>query len=514
MPQEEQRECTGDRAADCRIDLSVPLYCSDHLLIASNCGRIAFCHAREICCNSRIAVGTILSMSDFRALADRLARSLAEDLAAGRRKPGDRLPTSRDYAHGQGIAPSTASRVYAELVRRGVAVGEVGRGTFLRAPASLPRLPGREADRRGIVDLELNFCVLPDQGVLLAPGLARLASAEALQPMLSRVAVAGDSAAREATARLMARRDWAPVPESILFAGRGQQALSACFTALIAPGESLGLEAMTYPLAKGIALRLGLKPVPLAMDDQGLRPDALAAAHAAHPLRLLYLQPDLHNPLGAAMPASRRREVAELCRALDILVVEDSVYGFLSADAPPPVAAHAPERAVVVDSLSKRVAPGMTLGFLSAPPALRPRIASALRLGGWAAQGFALAAGTLWMEDGTVEALVLAKRGEAIRRNALARQILGDGGLVLRGDSRAYHLWLELPEPWRAETFVAAAARRGIAVSPAAEFAAAPGHAPNAVRLALAAPEQAALRPALETLLETALAGPDAGAVG
>lgn len=92
----------------------------------------------------------------------------------------------------------------------------------------------------------------------------------------------------------------------------------------------------------------------------------------------------------------------------------------------------------------------------------------------------------------------------------LAREFLGGSGLVLRGAPSAYHLWLELPDPWRAATFVAAAARRRIAVSPAAEFAAGPGHAPDAVRIALAAPPEATLRPALEALLELAVAGPDA----
>jgi len=453
-------------------------------------------------------------VTDFRDLADRFAHDLAADLAAGRRQPGERLPPSRDYAHRQGIAPSTASRVYAELIRRGIAVGEVGRGTFLRATPAPPGLPARELHADAITDLEVNFSVLPEQGALLAPALARLSAPEALQPLLSHAAAAGDAAARAATARLLARAAWAPDPDSLLFAGRGQQALSACFTALIAPGERLGLEAMTYPLAKGIALRLGLAPVPVAMDAQGLRPDALAAAHAAHPLRLLYLQPDLHNPLGPSMPEARRREIAALCRSLDILVVEDSVYGFLAEDILPPLAAHAPERVVLVDSLSKRVAPGMTLGILAAPPALRPRLAAALRVGGWVAQGFTLAAATAWMEDGSVEELVRRKRQDARRRNALARGLLGGAGLSLRGDPRAYHLWLELPAPWRAETFVAAAARRRIAVSPAAEFAAGPGHAPDAVRLALAAPAEAALRPALETLLELALNGPDAAAIG
>ncbi|WP_139323576.1 GntR family transcriptional regulator, partial [Roseomonas sp. TAS13] len=125
-------------------------------------------------------------MTDFRDLADRFAQDLAADLAAGRRQPGERLPPSRDYAHRQGIAPSTASRVYAELVRRGIAVGEVGRGTFLRTAPTPPGLPARELHPDAITDLEVNFSVLPEQGTILAPALASLSRPEALQPLLSR----------------------------------------------------------------------------------------------------------------------------------------------------------------------------------------------------------------------------------------------------------------------------------------------------------------------------------------
>ncbi|MDF3149595.1 winged helix-turn-helix domain-containing protein, partial [Streptomyces sp. T21Q-yed] len=68
-------------------------------------------------------------MNDYR----RLAEHIADDITAGRLKPGERLPPQRVFARRRGIAGSTAGRVYAELVRRGLVVGEVGRGTFVRA---------------------------------------------------------------------------------------------------------------------------------------------------------------------------------------------------------------------------------------------------------------------------------------------------------------------------------------------------------------------------------------------
>ncbi len=61
-------------------------------------------------------------------------------------------------------------------------------------------------------------------------------------------------------------------------------------------------------------------------------------------------------------------------------------------------------------------------------------------------------------------------------------------GFEIQTSEKAYHLWLTLPPHWRSQTFVAAAARRDIALTPSTTFATTPGHAPNAVRLALAGP--------------------------
>ena len=68
-------------------------------------------------------------MSKFEYL--KLADTVAVEIASGALKPGDRLPPQRSFAYERKIAVSTASRVYTELLRRGLVVGEVGRGTFV-----------------------------------------------------------------------------------------------------------------------------------------------------------------------------------------------------------------------------------------------------------------------------------------------------------------------------------------------------------------------------------------------
>ncbi|MFJ8817501.1 aminotransferase-like domain-containing protein [Amycolatopsis thermoflava] len=431
---------------------------------------------------------------DYRTIAD----DVAADVAAGRLRPGDRLPPQRRFARQRGIAVSTAARVYGELVRRGIAVGETGRGTFIRAapePGSALAEPAAAT-----VDLELNFPVLPEQAEWIAASLGSLLRPDLLVQGLGPSVVAGTAEARAAAARVLARGGWAPSAPDVLFTGNGRQAIAAAVAALVPAGERLGVEALTYPVVKGIAARLGVTLVPLELDEHGVVPDLPPR------LRAVYLQPALHNPLGLAMPAARRAELAEALRERDLPVIDDGINGFLRPDLAP-LAEIAPERTVVLDSLSKRLAPGLTLGFVVVPPALRDRVAAAVRSGGWAAARFPMAAATRLMADGTLAKIEAAKRADAVARQELVAERLA--GFEVRSDPRAYHCWWQLPEPWRAETFVAAAARRGIAVTPAAAFAVSPGRAPTAVRLALASPGIDVLAGALDTLAVLARSSPE-----
>ncbi|MFI6305129.1 PLP-dependent aminotransferase family protein [Amycolatopsis thailandensis] len=440
-------------------------------------------------------------MEDYRIVAD----EISADVEAGRLRPGDRLPPQRRFARDRGIANSTAARVYGELVRRGVVVGEVGRGTFIRA--GKPPLETALAEPGGAtVDLELNFAVLPEQSALVGKALEPLLRDDVLTAALRPGSVTGSKQARDAVAGLLAKDGWTP---EILFAGSGREAIAAAIAAFVPMGERLAVEAITYPVVKALAGRLGVQLVPIETDDLGLMPEALEAAHAAAPVRALYVQPTLHNPLGSTMDEGRRAGLAETVRRMDIPVIEDGIYTFLRPEIRP-FAAYAPERTVFTDSLSKRLAPGLTTGFLAVPAEWTERLAAAVRSGGWVAPRFAVEAATRWITGGTLETVEQAKRLDAAERQRMTAARLA--GFTLRADPRAYHCWWELPEHWRAETFVAAAARRGIAVTPAAAFAIVPGHAPNAVRLAVSSPPLETLGAALDVLAGLASGRPeDAG---
>ena len=103
------------------------------------------------------------------------------------------------------------------------------------------------------------------------------------------------------------------------------------------------------------------------------------------------------------MTSGRRADLLRVVEKLNLPIIENNVYGFL--DNEPPLAALAPDSCIVIDSLSKKVAPGLALGFIVPPRRLRESVTASVRSGGWTASGFAFAAAQRMMGDGTVAEL-------------------------------------------------------------------------------------------------------------
>lgn len=446
------------------------------------------------------APGAILTAAQYTALVD----AIAQEIASGALKPGDRLPPQRTFAYEHGIAASTAGRVYAELLRRGLAVGEVGRGTFVAGERPAGGL-ARGDPRDGRIDLEFNFPTIPQQTALIARSIGGLQRGDAIGAAIGPVTHRRLVQAWAATARFFTSHAWQPEADGFVFTGCGRQAIAAAISTCVPIGGRLAVEALSYPMVKSIAGRLGASIVPINMDSEGARPDLIAKAHRSGRLSALYLQPVLHNPLGHSMGTARREEIVSLAERLDIPIIEDLVYGFLSDAAP--LAALRPDRSIVIDSMSKRLAPGIALGFLHVPAVLRDRVNATVRGGAWAVSPWSLEAGVRLMSDGTAAEVAKLKRSDAAARQAIVAECLR--AKDVKADAASYHAWLHLSGGWRAETFAAAAARAGIAITPSSAFAMAPGHAPNAVRLALGLPKHSELRTALSTLARLLDADPE-----
>ncbi len=437
-------------------------------------------------------------MPVYRAIADAIAGAVE----VGELRPGDGLPTHRALARDLGVTVGTVSRGYAEAERRGLIVGEVGRGTFVRGEDA----GGLEAFETSVgdvaVDMGLNLpFVSAEEGRILAETLRALANRPDQTELLNYQRYSGSVFQREAGARLVRRLGLDADSSRVLVTAGAQHALNVIFATLTRPGDVVLTESLTYPGMKSLAQMLGLRLRGLPMDEQGLLPEALERACQADEARALYLIPTLQNPTCSIMPEGRRREIAQIADRFGVLIVEDDVHGLLVEEAPAPVSVFAPESSCYIAGTGKSIAPALRVGYLAAPERLVERLDAGVRTTTWMASPLTAEIAALWITQGTVDRIVNGKRALARDRQATVRQALAPFEYVSHPE--AIHVWLRLPEPWRSADFVEQARQRGVQVTGAESFAVGREPIPHAVRLGIAAPpSQAALLRGLSILRE------------
>ena len=265
----------------------------------------------------------------------RVVDALASDIASGRLVRGERLPTHRALAAALDIDLTTVTRAYSEARRRGLLEARVGQGTFVsettaRTPSDLP-VPVS-------IDLSMNLPPQPVEANLdlrIAQGLATIRAAAGFSAFLSYSRPGGNADEREVAASwLQARVPQADAERIVIFPG-SQAIIFNALLALASPGDVVLTEALTFPGTKAAAARLNIRLVGVAMDQEGVRPDALDDACRKHKPKAVYLVPTQHNPTTATMSAGRRKAVADIIRKRGTILIEDDVYGPLEPSMSP-----------------------------------------------------------------------------------------------------------------------------------------------------------------------------------
>ncbi len=433
----------------------------------------------------------------YRAIAD----AIAHDLAEGRLRAGDRLPPHRDLADALGVTVGTVSRGYAEAERRGLTRGEVGRGTFLSGASSLDPWPEPASDS-AIVDLSLSLPVsLPEEGRALAETLRQIGSDGGADACLAYQSQSANAHQRSIASTWLKQLGLSVGADEVLVTAGSQHALNVVLSALFQPGQVVLTEALTYPSIKSQARAFGIRLRGVEMDEEGMCPDALERACRLEPRPAgLYLVPTLQNPTSAILPEERRLALARVAENQGLWIIEDDVHAFLPAESPTPIAVYAPERTLYLASVAKCLAPGLRTGFLAAPAALRARLLSGIHTSMWMPPPLMVEVTTRWLADGTAERLIAAKRRETESRQRLAQRVLGEHRP--RAHPSGYQIWLELPEPWHTDEFVARARERGVITVGAGAFAVSRTYVPQAVRLSIGLPTRPALERGLTTINE------------
>jgi DNA-binding transcriptional MocR family regulator len=402
----------------------------------------------------------------YQGLADGL-RMLIVD---GRLPVGAQLPSERALADALRVSRTTVTAAYTQMRDDGYLNGRRG----ARSTTALPIAPSAVATTTGPASFNLAAATLAAPVAAVSQAFAE--SAEQVTPYLHGIGVelAGVAPLRAAIAERYCARGLPTEPDEIMVTTGALHAIGLILATYTQPGDRVLVEQPTYHGALSAMATRGIRPVPVAMTQDGWDLDAVGAAVRQLSPSLAYLVPDNHNPTGMTLPPTGRKRLAQIIAETRTRTIIDETITdiWLDEPVPPPLAAAMTTRrdlVLTVGSMSKSCWGGLRIGWIRAERSTLTTVAAmrpAIDMGTAIVEQLA-AAKLLGLADE-----LLPDRRDLLRgRRALLLELLeehlpdwqpnpGKGGLSL---------WVRLPAPM-SSALSAAASRMGLEIPPGPRF--------------------------------------------
>jgi len=438
-------------------------------------------------------------------LAAQVTRALRQAVLSGQLKPGTRLPSSRAFASEIAVSRNTILDAYAQLLSEGYLEARHGSGTYVAAtlrdvfdarspaPESSTRPAAARLSKRGDAIAATRTSVVDDVGNAFCPGIPAVdpelleawtrTSIRARRFWSKELLNYGDSAGyrplREAVAAYLgpARGVMCTADQVIVTSGT-QQALDFAARLLLDPGQACWFEEPGYLAARAAIVAAGAVPVPVRVDDQGLRVD-LGRTRASR-ARAAYVSPSHQYPLGVTMTVGRRLQLLEGAEKADAWILEDDYDSEFRYERAPLPALRSLDRAgrvIYIGTFSKVLFPALRLGYVIVPPSIVDAFRKQALIAGLGAPRLDQAALADFFEQGHFARHIRRMRriyGE--RRSAFAdllRERIG-GLLELQGATAGLHVSATLTRGGDDRALARRAKSRGLCLSPLSAYHAEP----------------------------------------
>lgn len=438
----------------------------------------------------------------------RIVHAVKAGIASGQLEDNSRLPTNRELSNILKVDRSTVARAYMELSQEGLIDSHVGRGTFVRLSSGKPTLvfeaPTFAWNEKFSRSSQTQFDILGRQpSTTLTPGLISFAGGiptaefyphERFEKIVARIIKSGHGdelfaysqseghpLLREEVLKYLHRQQIRAGDDELLILNGSQQGIDLVTGMLVDPGDVVLMEEPTYLWAVCNFRSRQARCVPVPLDEEGIRLDALEAALSRAKAKMLYVIPNFQNPTGATMSAERRKRVLELARQYQVPVLEDNFAGDLRYMGEPIPALRAlpgsKDLVIHQGTFSKALCPGLRLGWLLAPPEVMSRLRIAKRTSDLSTNSMAQVVLAHYLKEGFYQEHLDHVRGvyrarlEAMHA-ALSKYVAGikcgasSEGVTWSRPAGGLFVWAKLPDGWSARDLLPYAEREGVTFSP------------------------------------------------
>ena len=290
----------------------------------------------------------------------------------------------------------------------------------------------------------------------------------------------GEERIREQICEVMSLEQIQGSPDDVVICCGSQQGLDLVTRTFVDPGDVVLAEAPSYVGALGTFASYQAKVVHVAMDEDGIIPEAfraatVAARAAGRPVKFLYTIPNFNNPTGSLLALERRRELLAAAKELDVLIIEDNPYGLLAIDVPPQPAIRSmdADHVIYLGSFSKTFAPGFRVGWVLAPPAVQKKLVLAQESATLCPPVFSQFAISAYLSNWDWQGQIVKFRDMyRARRDAMLRGLEDHmpAGATWTHPKGGFFVWLTLPEGFDCDQLMGRATSHRVAYVPGTAF--------------------------------------------
>ena len=354
-------------------------------------------------------------------LVQAIEKAIADQVLA----VGERLPPQRILAYKLGVNPTTVSRAYRRAAEKGLVGGQIGRGTYVLAQSNVALFTRCLAQQQqGVIDLSINKLECEPQLLAINNAInhANLFLDEGIyyeyigKSLIERYQ-------RAISQWLANTRNIQFEPSQILALPSCQYAIHFIFSHQLKRGDVVIVEQFTAPGIITAAKQHGLRLFSCKCDEQGLIPTALDSIIKQTNSRTLITVPSNQSPMGTTASTARRKALAKIIIAQDLLVIEEDIYGMFAE--PAPLAKFAPLHCLLLSGFSKCLSGGHKASFIASKHPLLAKLAERVVETIWLVSSSAASHIITAIENGYLDkAIKLVAESNAEKSKILAK-ILG-----------------------------------------------------------------------------------------
>ncbi len=455
-----------------------------------------------------------------------LAEDLGQAIAKGVYPLGSRLPSIRQIGQRHGVSVTTAMQAYARLEERGLIETRPKSGHFVSLPMDETQVlqctrPRQQPGEVAISQLAMDVVASTSNPKMVplaaaVPGPATLPLAEFAKCHARAARMIRDRAAeyetplgtpelRAAISRKIVDLGCSESPDDIIITNGAQEALVLAFASVTRPGDIVAIESPTYFGVIQALEALNLRALEIPTDPRrGINTDALESAIRKYPIKACSLMPNYQNPLGFKMNDADKEHVVDMLARHDIPLIEDGVFGYLSAGSPLPRAAKSFDRArnvIFCSSFSKTVSAALRIGWV-VPGRYREQIVRRKFLMNFTSPTVTQLALAEFLKGNryrrVTQAAALAYQ---VRLRSMRKEVVNNfpDGSTFSVPQGGYYLWVKLPDYIDLGQLYERAFAEGVTFAPGRLFSRTREY-DNSLRLSVAAVEERNLKQAIARL--------------